>query len=282
LAKTELVVAIGIHLYEVERPWGEVPGYVQVSSVSDVAVDSQDRVYLFQRSNPPVVVFDSAGKYLRSWGSGLIHDPHGISCYGDSVFLVDRDSHLVQQYDWQGNLKLTIGERHRPKFQAPLNAPTDVAVSPNGDIYVADGYGNSMIHWYSPEGTLRASWGKPGKAAGEFTTPHAVRVHPDGRVLVADRENDRVQVFTPEGTYLTEWRDFYHPMDIYIDKDGMIYISDQIPRISLLSPDGVLVGRCRPCLYTPHGIYGNSRGDLFLAEPPTADRITRLARCTQS
>lgn len=278
MARTELVVRMGKYSYAVERPWGDLPHGMQVSCVSDVAVDSLDRVYLFQRSDPPVIVFDSGGAFLRSWGSGLVADPHGIFCSDERVFLVDRDAHQIQKYDREGNLELVIGDRHHPSFQAPFNAPTDVALAPNGDIYVADGYGNSNVHWFSPEGKLRRSWGKPGRGPGEFTTPHAVRVHSDGRVLVADRENNRVQVFTSEGDYLDEWNDLYRPMDIAVDADGMVYVTDQIPRLSLFSSDGVLVGRCRPCLYIAHGVFGDSQGNLFLAEPPPTDRLTRLAR----
>ena len=276
MASTELVVALGKNFYSVERPWGELPPDMQLFWVSDVAVDSQDRVYLFQRKDPPVIVFDSSGQYLRSWGSGKIADPHGIFCIGERILLVDRDAHEIQEYDTYGNLQRTIGQRHRPSLQAPFNAPTDVAVAANGDIYVADGYGNSTVHWFSPEGKLRRTWGMPGDGPGEFTTPHAVRVHPDGRVLVADRENDRVQVFTPEGKYLDQWRDLYHPMDLYIDKAGMVYVSDQVPRLSLLSPEGKLVGRCRPSNFNSHGVFGDSRGNFYMAETPPEDRLTKL------
>src|SRR5438132_6422257 len=193
LARTEPVVCLGKHLYAVERPWGELPDKIHLSYVTDVAVDSCDRVYLFHRGDPPVIVFDSAGRYLRSWGSGLISDPHGIFCCHDRIFLVDRDAHQVQKYDAEGRLELVIGERHRPNFQAPFNAPTDVAVASNGEIYVADGYGNSNVHRYSSEGRLLQTWGRPGAGSGEFTTTHAARIHPDGRVFVAHRENNRVQ-----------------------------------------------------------------------------------------
>jgi DNA-binding beta-propeller fold protein YncE len=278
VARTELVVCLGDGLYAVERPWGKLPPRMQLSYVTDVAVDSQDRVYLFHRSDPPVIVFDSSGEYLRSWGSGQISDPHGIFCWGERVFVADRDAHQIQQYDTYGNLELVIGTRHHPSFQAPFNAPTDVAVAPNGDIYVADGYGNSTVHWFSPTGELRRTWGRPGAGPGEFTTPHAVRVHPDGRVLVADRENDRLQVFSSEGEFLDEWRDLYHPMDLYIDQAGMVYVSDQVPRLSMLSPEGDLIGRCRPSTFNSHGVFGDSRGNFYLAETPPEDRLTRLAR----
>ncbi len=278
MSKTELVVGLGDSVFAVERPWGKLPPNIRLNWVTDVAVDARDRVYLFQRSDPPVVVFDSSGEYLRSWGTGKILDPHALFCIGERILLVDRDAHEIQEYDTFGNLVTTLGQRHCPKFQGPFNAPTDVAVAANGDIYVADGYGNSNVHRFSPEGKLLRSWGKPGAGPGEFTTPHAVRVHPDGRVLVADRENDRVQIFTAEGDFLEEWRDLYHPMDLYIDPAGMVYVSDQVPRLSMLSPEGKLVGRCRPSTFNSHGVFGDSRGNIFMAETPPEDRLTRLTR----
>ena len=119
-----------------------------------------------------------------------------------------------------GHLRRWIGERHRPRWQAPFNHPSDVAVSPEGTIYVADGYGNSCVHAFSRQGELVASWGRPGKGPGEFTTPHGIAVDGRGRVLVGDRENLRVQVFTPEGEYLEEWAPFTGPMDIWVDGKG--------------------------------------------------------------
>ena len=112
---------------------------------------------------------------------------------------------------------LTLGQRGRPSLQAPFNHPADVAVSPAGEIYVADGYGNSSVHRFSVEGEHLGSWGAPGAGRGEFTTPHGIWVDAQDRVLVADRENNRVQLFSPEGDYYGEWRDLYHPMDIYVD-----------------------------------------------------------------
>jgi sugar lactone lactonase YvrE len=276
--KTDLVVCLGEHTYAVERPWGKIPEGIQLGYVSDVAVDSQDNVYLCHRGNPPVIVFDRDGVYLRSWGDNKIVDPHGIFSIGDRVFVVDRDAHEVQEYDTDGRSIRVLGRRHRPRFQAPFNAPTDVSVASDGDIYVADGYGNSTVHWFSSTGELRRTWGKPGGGAGEFTTPHAVRVHPDGRVLVADRENDRVQVFSREGEYLTEWRDVYHPMDLYIDGNGNVYVCDQIPRLSMFSPDGKLIGRCRPSPFNSHGLFGDTRGNIYLAETPPENRLSRLSR----
>jgi peptidylglycine monooxygenase len=279
MTRTPLVVGLGDDLFAVERPWGELPPGVRLRDVSDVAVDAQDRVYVFQRTDPPIVIFDACGAYVGGWGSGLLADAHGIFISADNhVLLADRDAHQVLMFDLEGKLALALGERHRPRLQAPFNHPADATCAPNGDILVADGYANSIIHRFARDGKLLQSWGCPGVGPGAFSTPHAVRVHPDGRVLVADRENNRIQIFSADGEYLSEWGDLYHPMDIYIDALGRTYVTDQIPRLTMFAPDGTLLGRCRPVLYQPHGIFGDSHGDLYIAEPSPMDRLTKLVR----
>jgi DNA-binding beta-propeller fold protein YncE len=274
---SDLVVLLSDRRYAVVRPWGVLPAHIEYGVVSHVAVDSHDNVYVFQRGEPPVVVFDPTGGYLQSWGSGLIADPHGIFITPDDlVVLIDRDGHQVMGFDTSGNVRFTLGDREHPQLQAPFNHPADVAVAPNGDIYVADGYANSAVHRFSGDGELKQTWGKQGDGPGEFTTPHAVWVDSEGRVLVADRENNRIQVFAGDGDYLDSWGDHYHPMDIYVDADGLIYVTDQIPRLSVLAADGRLIGRCRPVLYGAHGVWGDSRGNLYLAEASPMNRITRL------
>ena len=273
----ELIVALGERSYRIDRPWGVLPNWMRLDTVSTVAVDSQDRVYVLHRVGPPVVVFEPSGAYAGSWRSGDIADGHGIYvAAGDVVWVADRDAHQIRAFDTDGNLLQTIGERNSPRFQEPFNHVTDVAVAQNGDIYACDGYGNSTVHRFAPDGTLKQTWGRPGTGPGEFTTPHAIWVDPSDRVLVVDRENGRVQFFDLDGEYHEAWGAFYNPMDIYVDADGMIYVTDQIPRLSQLAPDGTLVGRCRPALYLPHGVYGDSRGNLYLAEATPSDRVTKL------
>ncbi|MCC7106893.1 MAG: peptidase, partial [Chloroflexi bacterium] len=227
MPETELVVGLGDQLYAVHRPWGEFPYGMEVDGATGVATDSQDRVYLFRSDNPPVVVFERTGAYARSWGSEVVLDPHHATIdRDDRIFIADRDAHQIVVYDTEGRQLWALGTRHRPRLQAPFNHPTDATGAFNGDIYVADGYGNSAVHWFSPEGELKRTWGRSGRGRGELTCPHAVRVHPDGRVLVADRENDRVQVFTAEGEFLAEWGPFYRPTDLAVDAQGRVYVTD--------------------------------------------------------
>jgi len=272
------VVVLGEDRYRVETDWVDLDGGPALRNVSQVAADSQGNVYVFQRSDPPVVVLDRGGRYLRSWGTGLVVDAHGIFVTGDDrVLLADRDGHRVLCMTTSGEVLFTIGAADRPRFQAPFNHPADLAVAPDGTIYVADGYGNSCVHRFSSDGAWLSSWGRPGSGPGEFTTPHGVWALADGRVLVADRENDRVQVFDREGDFIEQWRDHYHPMDIYVDAAGGIHVTDQVPRLSRLDGHGALVGRCKPVPVGAHGIWGDSSGNLFLAEVAPIDRVTRLA-----
>ena len=272
-----LVVAMGDRRYRVERPWGELPHGTRLAALSRLSVDSDGRVYTFQRADPPVFVFEPTGAFRAAWGQGLISDAHGIFLSADDrVYLVDRDAHQILIFTTDGERLGTLGARNTPRFQAPFNHPTDVAVAPNGEIYVSDGYGNSAVHRFSASGEHMTTWGRPGSGPGEFTTPHAIWVDRADRVLVADRENNRVQVFDRDGRFLEAWGDFYHPMDIAEDDRGMILVTDQVPRLSMLSPTGELVGRCRAVWNGAHGVSCNAGGDIFLAEM-NPNRVTKLA-----
>jgi sugar lactone lactonase YvrE len=274
-----LIVALGDRLYRVERPFGAFARGTAL--VSDVACDSRGHVFVLLRADPlvdrpapAVLELDPEGALLGAIGEGLIADGHMLAIDGaDRLVVVDRDAHQLVVLDRTGALLWTIGERHRP--QRPFAHPSAVAFGPDGTLYVADGYGASRIHRFSPEGTSLGSWGGPGKGPGQFTTPHGLWVLADGRVLVADRENDRVQAFSAVGEWLAEWTDFPRPMDIWSDPEGAVYVTDQVPRLSRLSPDGTLTGRCRPVLNGAHGICGDARGRLYLAEV-NPSRVTRL------
>ena len=276
----DLIVVMAERRYRVERSWGEQSDANPLRMVSRIAVDAQGRVYAYQRAEPPVVVFRPDGAFHAAWGEGRLADPHGMTIAPDGrVLLVDRDAHQILIFTADGDEIGAIGTRHDPQFQAPFNSPTDVAVAPDGEIYVTDGYGNSVVHRFAADGAHLATWGRPGGGPGEFTTPHAVAIDGRDRVLVADRENNRIQLFDRAGAYLDEWGDVYHPMDIFIDDRGLVFVTDQIPRLSLFSPDGDLIGRSRAVWNGAHGLAGNAAGDLFLAEMQP-HRITRLARVT--
>ena len=269
-------VAFGDRRYVVEPSWPTMPDDPSVGVISKAAVDSEGFLYVCQRISPPIIVFAPDGRYARSFGAGQVADSHGIFITDDDrVIVVDRGGHQVFGFDKHGELLFTLGERSQPRYQAPFNHPTDVAVGPAGDLYVTDGYGNTRVHRFSPDGALIRSWGSPGSGPSEFTTPHGIGVLPDGRVLVGDRENNRIQVFDSEGDYLTEWRNFYKPMDIFVGADR-VYVTDQIPRATALDFDGTVVGACMPTPAMPHGVAGDGSGNLYFIDSRLT-MITRLA-----
>ena len=160
---------------------------------------------------------------------------------------------------------MALGTRYRAEMQAPFNHPSDIAVSASGEIYVSDGYANSSVHRFSADGRHISSFGSPGSGPGQFNVPHSIRVSRDGRVYVCDRENNRVQVFTGDGEYLTQWTDFKAPMGIHIDSNQTAYVTDQVPRLSVLSLDGELLSRGRTIEYG-HNVFSDSRGDLYAVD----------------
>ena len=105
--------------------------------------------------------------------------------------------------------------------------------------------------------------------------PHAVWVRADGAVVVVDRGNNRLQLFTEEGEWLEEWHGFSQPLDVWGDADGNLFVTDLVPSLSMLSPQGELLGRCRPVLNGAHGVWGDNHGNLYLAEG-NPSRVTRL------
>jgi len=258
-------VGTGSYTYTVLQDWAKLPAGETFAMVSAVATDSHDQVYAFQRKDPPIVIFDRHGTFLSSWGNGAFLFAHGIHIANDIVYLTDRDSSVCLMYTLDGKPIQMLG-RHGvhsdtgcerpgdlvPRAAGPFNYPTELVPDPQGDLYVSDGYRNARVHRFAPDGHLKRSWGEPGKTApNQFHLPHSLLVH-EGRVYVCDRENHRIQVFTTEGQYLTMWTDIQRPMDISVDTDGIIYISEgsvggSSARISILNRDGGVLARfaCR-------------------------------------
>ena len=261
----KMIVGTGDTRWEVNYPFGNLPEGMTYGNVSHVATDSQDRVYAYQRKDPPMLIFDTDGNLLHTWGDGALMDGHGIYIdSNDDVFLIDRDAHEVLKFNSEGKVLMRLGTRERPALQAPFNSPADIAVSTSGDLFIADGYGNSIVHHFSGDGKHLASWGERGAGPGQFTTPHGIWLDRNDRVYVADRENNRVQIFSTQGDFITEWRDLYHPMDIFMDAQDRIFVTDQVPRFTVFDTDGNVLDRSR----TPdagHGMWGDNQGNIYLA-----------------
>lgn len=272
-------VGQGQYEYEIVERWGSLPNGWTFGAVSAIAVDSQDRVYAFQRKDPPVLVFDREGNFLNAWGHSAIRDPHGIYIGPDDiVYLTDRDDHVALKFTLDGRPLALLGARGKPsdtgceedgalvpRAAGPFNKPTEMVVAPSGDLYVTDGYRNSRVHRFSADGRLLESWGTPGKSApGEFHLPHSVWIDGQGTVYVCDRENNRIQVFTATGQYLTQWTDIHRPTDIYMDAQDIVYISDLKPTVTVMNKQGHVIARWDSPM--GHGLWVDSKGDIYLAD----------------
>ncbi|MDP9282231.1 MAG: peptidyl-alpha-hydroxyglycine alpha-amidating lyase family protein, partial [Chloroflexota bacterium] len=237
--------------FEVVNAWEQLPAGYSHPDVADVAVDSSGRVYLFCRSEHPVLVYERDGSFVRSWGEGVFTmRAHGITLApDDTLWFTDDGDQTVRRFTRDGRLLATIGTSGRgsdtgydgktvtsiTRGGPPFNRPTNLAVAPNGDLYVSDGYGNARVHHFSPSGELRRSWGEPGSGPGQFMVPHGVAVHPDGRVFVCDRENDRIQIFSPDGEFLEQWTDVQRPTKLVFDQRGVAIVGELTWRAGLRS-----------------------------------------------
>ena len=277
-------VGTGKYTYNLIEDWAKLPAGESFAMVSAVATDSQDRVYAFQRKDPPVAVFDRDGKFLSSWGNGSFLFPHGIHIADDTIYLTDRDSSVCIMYTLDGKPIQMLG-RHGvhsdtgcerpadlvPRAAGPFNYPSELVPSPSGDLYVSDGYRNARVHRFSGDGHLKQSWGQPGKTdPNQFHLPHSLLVDDDGTVFVCDRENHRIQVFSSDGEFSAIWTDIQRPMDISEDKDGILHVSeggrdDSPARFSVLDKQGNVLARFG--IRGGHGSWVDAHGDIYVGLP---------------
>ena len=300
-------VGRGKFVYVPDADWCRLPDGWNLGEVTAVATDSRDRAFVFSRSAHPVVVFDRDGTFLHSWGEGIFARPHGITIGpDDAIYCTDDLDHTVRKFTPEGELLMRLGVsgcasdtgalsvdyRNIRQAGPPFNFPTNIALSPEGEIYVTDGYGNARVHKYSAQGRLLFSWGNPGDKRGEFRVPHGIAVDRHGLVYVADRENSRIQVFSAEGEFLDLWENVARPCQIFIDGDDHVFVAelgyragmfpgDEPPtsnptggRVSIYTSAGTLLARwgggdqpCKPGdFFAPHDICVDSHGDIYVSE----------------
>lgn len=227
--------------FSVEDHWARQPAGYSWHEVAAVACDSQDRVYVFNRGEHPVMVFELDGTFLRSWGEGMFARPHGITIGPDDmIYCTDDLAHTISKFTTDGRLVLTLGIRGQPSetgasgmdFRTirhagpPFHYPTNVGLGPGGELFVTDGYGNARVHKFTPEGSLVRSWGEPGSGPGQFHVPHGIVVDQHGTVFVADRENSRLQLFSADGEFLEEWPDIARPCEVALDREGNLLVAE--------------------------------------------------------
>ena len=288
------ILGSGEHRYRVVENWAKLPDGWEFRDVAAVAVDSKDRVYVYNRGQHPMMVFDRDGNFLRSWGEGLFVRAHGIHIDGDdTLYCTDDGDHTVRKITTDGKVLLTIGVPNKPApflSGQPFNRCTHTALSPKGEIYVSDGYGNSCVHKYSPDGKHLMCWGTTGTDPGQFNIAHNIATDEDGWVYVADRENHRVQVFDGNGKYELQWNNMHRPSGLYMetgtrtprffvgeigpDMAVNIELPNCGPRVSIYTSKGELLARLGHAhagldpgqFISPHGLAVDSRGDIYVGE----------------
>jgi len=261
--------------YRPVQGWPKLPDGVKLGPVSAVATDSADRVFVFHRGQHPVLVFDRDGKFLRSWGDDQIKAAHGLRIdHDNNVWITDTGYHQVFKFDAEGKLLLTLGTKGQPGVGPDsFNRPTDVAVAPTGEFYVADGYGNSRVLKFSKEGKLLKQWGQKGNGPGEFDLPHAICLDAQGKVYVADRENNRIQVFDADGKFLAVWKESGAPYGLFLTREGQMFVADGLANwVKVLDREGKTLGRWGgpgkgPGQFAlPHMLCVDSQGAVYVAE----------------
>ena len=269
------------------RVWGQAIGI-------DIDRDGKS-VWVFDRCGAkscagsaaaPIQKFDASGKLLASFGAGMFNFPHGLFVDRDgNVWVSDGKGeggkgHVVVKFSQDGKVLMTLGtpgvagndEQH-------FNAPSDVVVAANGDIFVADGHGgdtNARIVKFSKDGKFITAWGQKGTGPGEFRTPHGLAMDLAGRLYVADRENDRLQIFDQNGKFIAEWKQFGRPSGVFIDKNDMIYVADSQSGEKFNKPfrQGIRIGSVKDGKVTafisntgteqmPEGVAADAEGNVY-------------------
>jgi DNA-binding beta-propeller fold protein YncE len=288
-----VVVGAGDFKYRMVENWAKLPDGWSFKEVAAVATDRNDNVYVFSRGEHPMMVFDRDGNFLKSWGEGLWPRAHGLHMGpDDSLYLTDDGAHCVRKCTLDGKILMEIGIPGKPApymSGEPFHRCTHTALSPKGEIYVSDGYGNARVHKFSPDGKLLMSWGEPGSGPGEFNIVHNICTDADGWVFVADRENHRVQVFDGNGRYEAQWNNLHRPCGLYMPyaHQPLCYVGELGPgmavnkespnlgpRLSICDHQGRVLTRIGDqhaglgptAFLAPHGVAVDSRGDVYIGE----------------
>lgn len=233
--------------YVVAHGWPQIPPDMFLGQVAGVATDHHNHVFVFRRAenswpggdpahhaliaSPAVLCFEaSSGRLVSSWGADRFLSPHGLRVdpHGN-VWVTDTGLHQVFEFTHDGQLLMTLGTERTPGLDAThFNRPTDIAFGADGSVFVSDGYGNSRVVKFSPDGKFLFDWGRKGDGPGEFNTPHSIVVDSHGQVYVADRGNSRIQVFDADGKFLKQWQsdDLGRPWSLAMGHDDRLYVVD--------------------------------------------------------
>jgi DNA-binding beta-propeller fold protein YncE len=240
--------------FEVVNGWPSLPNGHVLGFVTAVDVDNHGHIFTFRSfrewqvpfpadsiQEPTILMWSSDGTLLKSWGAGLFRMPHGLSIDGDdNIWVTDVALNQVFKFSHDGALEFVLGEAGVEGWdETHFAQPADVEFGSDGTVYVADGYVNCRIVNFSAEGAYRFEWGECGNGTGQFEIPHDLAIDAEGRVYVADRENDRIQLFSSTGRFIEEWRSggMWRPYGLALSHDqDVLFVVDGGEQPSIL-PD---------------------------------------------
>lgn len=311
--KGPIIVGTGDHTYEVIHDWGTLPASISYGNTHGVCEDSQGNIYIKHtvgggsQSSDAMVVFDPSGKFVKSWGAEFKGGAHGLHICKDGsdevLYLCDPGRGLVVKTDLAGNQIWKVAcpmESGLYNNQGEYH-PTNVAVVPGGDVYVADGYGKSWIHQYTPKGEYLRSFAGPGKERGQTSCPHGLAVDSrsgSNRLVVADRSNRRLQYFTLSGRHDGFVTDELRAPCHFHFRGGAVVVPDLEGRVTILDKDNKLIThlgdgwtdkgfelRDKPRdrfipgkFVAPHSAIFDHEGNIFVVEWVEVGRVTKLKK----
>lgn len=269
-------------------PWN----FIQVSGV---AINSNGNILVLHRGAHPIMEFEPSGKYVRSWGDGMfsegkvgaiapadrvpgralysaIYGPAGCdSCGahsirvdpGHNIWVVDAPGQVIYKMSQQGKILMQLGHKGvSGASHDTFNLPTDVAFAPNGDFYISDGYAGNRVVKFSHDGRYLLEWGTRGTGPGQFELPHNLAIDAEGKVYVSDRETHRIEVFDPNGRFITEWPVFEAVSGVVMTKDQHLWAGGV-----LLNLKGEVLGRLPNATAAGcHAVAVTDSGDVYLAQ----------------
>jgi hypothetical protein len=313
------IVGQGAYRYEVIHDWGELPAHIRYGNTHGVCEDSQGNIYVHHtvnaasESHDSMVVFDAKGKFVRSWGREFKGGAHGLHIRKEGsteyLYLCDTRRALVVKATLAGEEVFTLGYPKESDFYKmgadgkPLQkySPTNLAIAPNGDLYVGDGYGSSYINHYDKTGKFLRTFGGKGKEAGQLDCPHGITVDLRGAtpvLMVADRSNKRIQNFTLDGKHVNFIDGVSLPCHFHEHK-GVMVVPELDARVTLLDRGNQVAARLGDDLETndwkdlrkqardkfrpgkfvcPHGASFDHEGNIFVVEWVEVGRVTKLRR----
>jgi sugar lactone lactonase YvrE len=295
--------------YALQKNWAQLPNGRKFGQAIKVQVDHSDgkSIWVFERCGAkecadsavaPIIKFAASGAFEKAVGENKFAVPHGLYVdsdgnvwAGDQIAKNGKGAELIK-FSPDGRILMTLGRPGMPgDGPGYLSAVSAIAVAPKGDIYVVDGHGagtNDRVVKFAKDGTLIIAWGKHGAAPGEFDTPHGIALDSAGRVYVADRGNNRIQIFEPNGKFIAEWKQFGRPSEVAIDRNDMIYVADS-QSTSVTNPgfkQGIRIGNIKDGKVTafipfetgaPEGVGVDDEGNVYGGQV-AATNVLRLVK----